>query len=51
VSDEESRSGLQLNPPEIFVAMLETPVTSSLEFTQFTTIFTGTATCIGTCEL
>ena len=47
VSDEESRSGLVLQPPEMLVAMLEIPITAPLEFTQFTSTLTGTVNCIG----
>ena len=47
VSDEESRSGLVLQPPEMLVAMLEIPITTPLEFTQFTSTLTGTVNCIG----
>ena len=47
VSDKESRSGLVLQPPEMLVAMLEIPIASPLEFTQFTSTLTGTVSCIG----
>ena len=49
VSAEETAKGLLILPEEQFVAMLDTPVTSKIVFTQFVANLSGSVTCIGKC--
>lgn len=49
VSHEEMGRGMLILPEEQFVAMQDTPVTSRIMFSQFSTTLSGSVTCVGTC--